>query len=584
MVALSLVLLLGEAWMNPTRWTAAEMSILAVALLMLAATAVALWFRWPSNVWARRRVSRDTDDSQQALAALIDALRETRSMTDVAELISTRVEAALQARRVLVLYREPFGDALTLSDSTNRASGNTRLPADSALIRTLERDGKPLDARIFARGLTEKDGRWLSEVGAELVVPIGGGRHNLVGLLLVSGKKSDQPYTQADRRLLETLAASARTVVEHTTVRDSKTTEAREGGVIERTSDGTVVPLRECPLCGRCYEGTEDMCARDGSALRRSAPVERTIDGKYRLERLVGRGGMGTVYEATDLRLGRSVAVKVMTDNLFGPREALRRFEREARTAASLRHRNVVAIYDYGQIGAGGAYFVMEMLHGATLRQELRARGALSPREAADLFDQVLDAMRAAHGQGIVHRDLKPENVFLARESNGDRVVKVLDFGLAKVRRSGDPTSLTVPGTVMGTIGYSSPEQLAGRAVDHRTDLFALGLMVVEAITGTHPFMAADFARVATAIAHQPFRLPGDSPRIRALDDALQKCLAKDADQRLGSAAELQRMLVPALRRCPSLVVALPTPSEVGGRTASRWQSSGLRRRLGRWR
>jgi serine/threonine-protein kinase len=273
---------------------------------------------------------------------------------------------------------------------------------------------------------------------------------------------------------------------------------------------------------------------------------------------------MGAVYAATDLRLDRAVAVKVITGRLFGEREALRRFEREARTVASLQHRHVVAVYDYGQVGPEGAYFVMEILHGATLRDEMRARGALAPIESAVLFDQVLDALQAAHAKGIVHRDLKPENVFLARESDGERLVKVLDFGLAKVRVPGDTpqTNLTVPGTVLGTLRYASPEQLAGGTVDQRADLFALGLMVVEVITGFHPFAVKDATQVVASILHQPFRLEGDAPEIRTLEGVLQGCLAKNADQRLSSAAEVRRVLIPALRRCPDLCATSPKPRE----------------------
>jgi tRNA A-37 threonylcarbamoyl transferase component Bud32 len=559
-VLLPLLLLIGSVLLDPKR-TIAEIVIQdATPLALATAAAVALRFRPQLSLWLDRRFFPEARRSEQVLMALSDAVRGCRSLTEVTQLVGSRIEAALRARRVLVFYREPFGKALTLGHSTDGAYRDLQLPDDSALLRALELEGKSLDVGFVDTNVGAEDGRWLHGMGAQLVVPIGGGNRKLLGMLLLGGKESGEPYTRPERRLLETVAARSRTACENTTVSEPTDLGPPDKPlVLEPTAFRDIIPLKECPACGRCYDGTEETCARDQIVLRPSVPVERTIDGKYRLERLAGQGGMGAVYEATDLRLARTVAVKVMRSRLFGARQALQRFEREARTAASLRHPNVVAVYDYGHIGAEGAYFVMEILHGVTLRQELRARGALPPTEAAVLFDQVLDALHAAHEQGIVHRDLKPENVFLARESNGDRVVKVLDFGLAKVRPHVDPMSLTLPGTIMGTRGYSSPEQLAGRAVDQRTDLFALGLIVVEAITGAHPFAAEDVAKVVTAIVHKPFRLPGDAPEVRRLDSVLQKCLAKDAEQRLRSAAEVKRALIPALRRCPPLSPGLPT-------------------------
>jgi len=285
-------------------------------------------------------------------------------------------------------------------------------------------------------------------------------------------------------------------------------------------------------------------------------PVERTIDGKYRLEQLLGKGGMGSVYHSTDLRLDRKVAVKIITGKSFGDQKALRRFEREARASAKLNHPNIVAVYDYGQTGAEGAYLVMEFVAGTTLRDELIRAGALPPRVVADCFNQLLEGVKAAHAKGVIHRDLKPENVLLTKSQNGQTQIKVMDFGLAKLRYVGSidtkaPTaqqqSLTAPGTVMGTLSYMSPEQLSGEEVDERSDMFALGVMVVEALTGRRPFNGNTMAELLTAILQNPFCLSGNSVEEMRLNEVLQRCLAKSRQDRFGSIAEMQTALIPAI-------------------------------------
>jgi serine/threonine protein kinase len=281
------------------------------------------------------------------------------------------------------------------------------------------------------------------------------------------------------------------------------------------------------------------------------------IDGKYRLEQLLGKGGMGAVYEATDARLERRVAIKIITGRLFGDSVALQRFEREARASARLNHPNIITVYDYGAIGADGAYLVMELLRGVTLRAELKQRGMIPPAVAATYFAQLLEGLKAAHAAGVIHRDLKPANILIVQPEQGRPLLKILDFGLAKLRllNATDPETLTAPGTVMGTFGYMSPEQLTGGEVDERSDIFAVGVMVVEALTGRRPFGGKNYAELMTAALHQPFHLTGEAPAIRRLDAVLQKCLAKEPQRRYNAATELQTELIPALEHCPPLAV-----------------------------
>ena len=168
---------------------------------------------------------------------------------------------------------------------------------------------------------------------------------------------------------------------------------------------------------------------------------------------------------------------------------ALRRFEREARASARIDHRNITRVYDYGAVGSGGAYLIMELVAGRTWRAELRRSGVIAPARASEWFRQLLEGLQFAHTLGIVHRDLKPENVMIV-EAPGGRRLKIMDFGLAKVLDAGTGVteSVTAAGMAMGTLGYMAPEVLTGGAADERADLFAVGVMVVETLVGARPF------------------------------------------------------------------------------------------------
>lgn len=265
--------------------------------------------------------------------------------------------------------------------------------------------------------------------------------------------------------------------------------------------------------------------------------------GPYEILAPLGAGGMGEVYRAVDSKLGREVAVKVLPAGLAGNPEALARFESEARAVAQLSHPNILAIHDFGWQGQT-AYAVMELLAGETLRARLE-HGALPARKAVDSAVQMAKGLAAAHDKGIVHRDLKPENVFVTGEGH----VKLLDFGLAK--RSGPvgsedpdrPTDIkhTGPGTVLGTAGYMSPEQVRGEAVDHRSDIFSFGAVLYEMLTGQRAFGRETAAESMTAILKEdpPEIAANGSGSLPALERIVRHCLEKRPGERFQSARDL---------------------------------------------
>jgi len=270
--------------------------------------------------------------------------------------------------------------------------------------------------------------------------------------------------------------------------------------------------------------------------------------GPYEVLELIGAGGMGEVYKARDQRLGRDVAVKVMPASFASDPERLRRFEQEARAVASLSHPNILAVHDIGQ-HARQPYMVSELLQGESLREVL-TRGPLPQRKAIDYGVQIAHGLAAAHSKDIAHRDLKPDNVFITRDGR----VKILDFGLAKTVQkaeavragdaSGDMTALapaTEVGAVLGTVGYMSPEQVRGTAVDCRTDIFSFGAVFYEMLTGVRAFKRDTAAETMTAILHEdpPELSLSGSPIAPALERTVRHCLEKAPEQRFQSARDL---------------------------------------------
>jgi serine/threonine protein kinase/tetratricopeptide (TPR) repeat protein len=278
----------------------------------------------------------------------------------------------------------------------------------------------------------------------------------------------------------------------------------------------------------------------------------RTL-GHYRLQSLIGAGGMGEVYRASDTRLDRDVAVKILPEHLATDQGALRRFEREAKAVAALSHPNILAIFDFGS-DEGVSYAVMELLEGQTLRSSLQA-GSLCWQRTAEIGKAIFEGLAVAHARGIIHRDLKPENIFLTADGN----VKILDFGIAKLKRAvnapvetGSSTvgQTTEPGVVMGTLGYMSPEQVRGDLADAPSDIFSMGSVLYEMASGVRPFArATDAETIAAILKEEPAPLVGVGKEIPAeFERVIRHCLQKKQVDRYQSARDVAIDLKTLLR------------------------------------
>jgi serine/threonine-protein kinase len=267
------------------------------------------------------------------------------------------------------------------------------------------------------------------------------------------------------------------------------------------------------------------------------------IDGKYAVKALLGKGGMGAVYRAENTRIGKQVAIKVLLRGHRKGSDAEKRFIREARIAGALGHPGIVEIYDLGTLENGVPFQVMELLEGETLAARIKHEGALPIDELLDVAEQVLSALDIAHARGIIHRDLKPENVFLAVK--GDAVIaKLLDFGISKAL--GEETlSLTKTGMVVGTPYYLAPEQARGDAVDARCDVWAMGVLVYEALTGRLPYRADNYNKLLVSIlTTRPTPAREIRPAIpEAIEQVIQTAMSHDPEARYANGKAMLRAL-----------------------------------------
>jgi len=274
----------------------------------------------------------------------------------------------------------------------------------------------------------------------------------------------------------------------------------------------------------------------------KAAQADALLDGRYRMDRLLGEGGMGAVYLASHVGLGRQVAIKFLHSELISREEVVGRFYREAQAAAAIRHKNIIEVFDVGMSAKGEPFLVMEYLEGESLAGLLKRVGPISLGAACAVMEPVLQALQVAHRKGIVHRDLKPDNIFLAHQQGEPPVVKIIDFGISKFTQGELDKWRTRTGSVMGTPAYMSPEQARGSAgLDHRTDLYSMGTILFEMLTGALPFAGNNFAEYLSAMLVDEPRAPqsvyADFP-VEA-EPVLRKALAKNPDQRFQDATEM---------------------------------------------
>jgi serine/threonine protein kinase len=303
--------------------------------------------------------------------------------------------------------------------------------------------------------------------------------------------------------------------------------------------------VKFCPVCGTEYADEVRFCQRDGQTLRAANPggdlVGQVIADRYHISKKLGEGGMGAVYLAEHVKMGRQSAIKVMGAGMSHDPEAISRFNREAANASRINHPNVCAVYDFGETEDGTIYLAMEFVEGRTLSSLLKETGPLPLPRAVGLLRQCADGLQAAHDLGIVHRDLKPDNIMIVTPK-GREVVKVVDFGIAKGGTAEPGQQVTKTGLVVGTPEYMSPEQLSGDKVDGRSDIYSLALVFYRMITDTLPFVA-DTAQetMIKRLTDEPIPLaqarPGSSfPP--ALQTVMDRALARWPQDRYASATE----------------------------------------------
>jgi serine/threonine-protein kinase len=347
--------------------------------------------------------------------------------------------------------------------------------------------------------------------------------------------------------------------------------EARSAGAaaLSTPGSGPRAAAKRCPTCAGRFPSDFRVCPRDAAILEDAPadddPLLGTVLGDtYEVLRVIGEGGMGCVYETRHMRLpNKRFAVKVLHPDLLRQSEVLARFEREAEAASAFSHENVVGVIDVNRLADGRPYIVSELLDGEQLGEYLARAGKLPVPEAIRIATQLCRALGAAHARGVVHRDIKPENIFLVG-SPGARTVKVLDFGISKV--GSGASTLTKTGVVMGTPAYMPPEQARGLHVDHRADIYALGVILYRAVTGKLPFEGNDPVATLTAvIAREPARPSAVESGIPlALELVIQTAMNKKPDERYASMQDFESALS-AIR--PAVSSSAPPPMNATART-----------------
>ncbi len=457
-----------------------------------------------------RELNERLDAAQNRIASLVES--SPKSSSDAAawgRSIASEVSSAL-GRVDVVVWLFEGSHLVEVSDSE-------LAPPDMTELTKLEKDG------VLYRSTA-------------VLIPVRGQSGKLFGVMGVATGSGQ--FGETEEHLVTNFARHLGGSLELGEMRMQLARSAAQRRATEQDLLQSGVDLLQlCPVCSRCYTQFIQRCADDNTLLSPPAwPLPYRVAQRYRLQRLVGEGGMGTVFRAIDERLGREVAVKVMKQEHFHNESARVRFEAEARLVAKLDHPSVIGVFDSGEVEGGSLFMVMEWLDGKDLACVLEEHGPGAPRQVATLLRQAGAALSAAHEAKLVHRDVKPENIFvLVRDGRID--VKVLDFGVAK--ELNEDHKLTRTGSLIGTPLYMSPEQVTNKQVDARSDTYSLATVAYEALTGRRTIMSNSFADVVLAVT-------GDSPPALSeflrcspdLDATFGAALAKDPNQRPQTTAE----------------------------------------------
>jgi serine/threonine protein kinase len=314
----------------------------------------------------------------------------------------------------------------------------------------------------------------------------------------------------------------------------------------------TEIPIQKyCKACDKVFGADVGSCIECGGRVETRDPLVGTVFAeKYEIQSVLGRGGMSVVYKARHKYMNRIVAVKLLLEHLADDPTSFQRFQKEAQAASSLSHQNIVIVHDFGVSGDKQAYFVMDCLEGDSLEDIIFRDNGMPVERAVNVFRQICDGLAHAHKKGIIHRDLKPSNIVLVKEEDGSETVKIVDFGLAKLHRpqSAEEARLTQSGMIFGSPLYMSPEQCQGYSLDPRSDLYSVGCLMYETLTGTLPFKSDSFFNIALLHIHEKppeFEKIAPSKNIPGeLEQLIRKCLEKEPEKRYQTAEELRQSIL----------------------------------------
>jgi len=496
-------------------------------LICLGLLGLGLRYRDPAQRWLDQRFFRAEYDAREILVSLAGRVPYESDPRDLVAMVVTQIDSALQPEGVAVLAGN---DGATFEPIASLRVSVASLSTNSGIITLLRWSDKPLevfldDEQSPVARVPPVDRKWLTETNTALLVPIFAGGSNprpFIGLIALGPKRSEERYTPEDRELLRGIAGQMGMALDLSRLRQQVI--ATPGGRPALTTAGRT--------------GTETSTSAIG--------VGAIVDNKYRVDAVVGQGGMGAVFRAWDVRLERDVAIKVVRRDLLSDPDSRERFRRESQLVARLQHPSIVTVFDYGTLADGAAFLVMEFVLGEDLRHLLKRERQLALARAVKLLAGIAGGVESAHKAGILHRDLKPENILLPESGTGPKVV---DFGVAKLTTNaaggGGPTStITSAGTIIGTPAYMAPEQLRGEVVDGRADVFSLGVMMFEMLTGKLPYGSGSFIDVGMKQVAGPAELViGTMPE--AVAAAIRRAIAFDRDTRPASpavfASELKR-------------------------------------------